>query len=146
MISTRDLKDFHCDENMQKRSTKPFREEQKKVANMVKSKIISTLMCLVVQEKIGKESLPTASLPKVYHWDEYATKEIWRDFLWQYKDNDGEYKNLPGRKESNGKWPCLDEYLLDHWLTSGKIKCRKIRSERCCEISIILFRGMQFPR
>ena len=141
MISTRDLRDFHCDETMQKRSTKPFREEQKKVANMVKSKIISTLMCLVVQEKIGKESLPTASLPKVYHWDEYATKKIWRDFLWQYKDNDGEYKNLPGRKESNGKWPCLDEYILDHWLTSGKMKCRTMM---CYNPN--LFRCMQFSR
>ena len=36
-------------------------------------------------------------------------------------NRDGESKDLPGRKASNGKWPCLDEFIDDHWLGQGKI-------------------------
>ena len=93
---------------MLKKSTKQFRTEEKKIANIVKSEIIATLMCLVVQEKIGKKKVPTADLPPVYNWDEYFIKKIWQNFRWKYRDNDSEYKDLPGRKESNGKWPCIN--------------------------------------
>ena len=61
LICTRDLKDFHFDETTidgtttLKKSTKQFRREETKIANRVKSEIIATLMCLVVQEKIGKK-------------------------------------------------------------------------------------------
>ena len=103
-------------------------------------------MCLVVQEKIGKKKesfqyffsnensnnhygnhfkIPTADLPSVYNWDEYFIKKIWENFRWKYKDDDGKYKDLPGRK-SNGEWPCINEYILDHWLTGGKIE------DKCC--------------
>ena len=69
--------------------------------------------------------IPTVDLPSVYNWDEYFIKKIWENFRWKYKDNDGKYKDLPGRK-SNGEWPCINEYILDHWLTGGKIE------DKCC--------------
>ena len=71
--------------------------------------------------------IPTADLPSVYNWDEYFIKKIWENFRWKYKDDDGKYKDLPGRK-SNGEWPCINEYILDHWLTGGKIE------DKCCWI------------
>ena len=55
-ICSRGLSDFHFDETMVNQSKEPFRNNQKNSAKMVKSKIISTLMNLVVQEKIDKES------------------------------------------------------------------------------------------
>ena len=55
-ICSRDLSDFHFEENMVNQSNEAFRNNQKNAAKMVKSKIISTLMNLVVQEKIDKES------------------------------------------------------------------------------------------
>ena len=66
--------------------------------------------------------IQTADLPTEYNWDVYATRKIWQNFRWQYKDNDGEYKDLPGRKDTNGEWPCIDEYILDNWMSQGKIE------------------------
>ena len=44
----RAVRDFHFTEE-------PFRREQQKNARRVKAEIISTMMCLVVQEKIDQE-------------------------------------------------------------------------------------------
>ena len=132
----RAVRDFHFTEE-------PFRREQQKNARRVKAEIISTMMCLVVQEKIDQErfqfsfekkfkllllknyfqncfKIPTADLPSVYNWEEYAKEKIWQKFRWQYMNKHGEFKDLPGRKVSNGKWPCLDEFIDDHWLGQGK--------------------------
>ena len=66
--------------------------------------------------------IPTADLPPVYNWEEYSKEKLWLKFRWQYMNKDGEFKDLPGRKASNGNWPCLDEFIDDHWLSQGKKK------------------------
>ena len=49
-VRTRNIKSFHL-------TDRPFKRVEQRMAQQVKSQIIATLMCLVVQEKMDKEGL-----------------------------------------------------------------------------------------
>ena len=49
-LYTRNIKSFHFGDE-------PYRKNQRKAAQQTKSKIIATIMCLIVEEKIQKDGL-----------------------------------------------------------------------------------------